>query len=165
MGVLQSYHEHMGRLVAEYGGTIDHRSGDGLMVFFNDPLPSEDPVKKAVEMALDMRATFNELNTDWSKQGYRLGFAVGIAGGYATLGIVGFEGRYDYTANGNAVNLAARLCDEAKDGEILISHKAYLEVEDRIEVEPVGERSFKGFTKPVTTYNVRKSLEQEESLM
>jgi len=157
MGVLQSYHERMGKLVAMYGGTIDHRSGDGLMVFFNDPIPTDEPIKNAVEMALDMRTSFNELNITWRKQGYELGFAVGIASGYATLGIVGFEGRYDYTANGNAVNLAARLCDEAKDGEILISHKAYVEVEDQIEVEEAGERRLKGFTQPVTTYNVRNS--------
>ena len=157
MNVLQSYHEHMGKWVATYGGTIDHRSGDGLMVFFNDPLPSDDPVMKAVEMALNMRATFNELNLDWSRQGYQLGFGVGIASGYATLGIVGFEGRYDYTANGNVVNLASRLCDEAKDGEILISRKAYIEVEDRIEAETAGERQFKGFARPVTVYNVKRS--------
>jgi len=158
MDVLQSYHEHMGKLVATYEGTIDHRSGDGLMVFFNDPLPSDDPVMKAVEMALEMRATFEELNVGWSKQGYQLGFGVGIASGYATLGIVGFEGRYDYTANGNVVNLASRLCDEAKNGEILISHKAYIEVEDQIEVEALGERRFKGFAQPVAAYNVRKAI-------
>lgn len=158
MGVLQSYHERMGKLVAAYGGTIDHRAGDGLMVFFNDPLPSDDPVAKAVKMALDMRTTFNEMNVRWKKQGYELGFGVGIASGYATLGIVGFEGRYDYTANGNVVNLASRLCDEAKDGEILISHKAYIEVEDRVDVETAGERRLKGFAQPVTAYNVKKSI-------
>ena len=154
MGVLQVYHENIGQLVAEHDGTIDHRAGDGLMVFFNDPLPCEEPVFRAVRLALSMRESFIDMNSDWTKRGYQLGFGVGIASGHATLGVVGFEGRYDYTANGNAVNLAARLCDEAGDGQILISHKAYIELDERIEAQPIGERTLKGFPSQITAYNI-----------
>lgn len=154
MAVLQQYHENFGQLVARHGGTIDHRAGDGLMVFFNDPLPVEEPVLKAVELALDMRQCFAEMNEDWSKRGYSLGFGAGIASGYATLGVVGHEGRYDYTANGNAVNLAARLCDTASNHQVLISDKAFLEVEQRIDVEYVDPLTLKGFPGQTTAYNV-----------
>lgn len=154
MNVLRQYHETMGEFVAAHQGTIDHRAGDGLMVFFNDPLPCEAPVLKAVTMSLQMRAAFDEMNGDWRKRGYQLGFGVGIASGYATLGIVGYEGRFDYTANGNVVNLASRLCDQAEDGQILMSHKAYIDVESEIETDPLGEMEFRGFTRPVQVYNV-----------
>ena len=154
MEVLQSYHEDMGKLVAEFGGTIDHRAGDGLMVFFNDPLPCDQPELKAMELALSMRARFDELNLKWKKQGYQLGFGIGIASGYATLGIVGYEDRYDYTANGNAVNLASRLCDTAADGQILISKKTYLAVEDQVEASEIGELTLKGIARPVVAYNL-----------
>ena len=154
MSVLQEYHERCGQLVAEYGGTIDHRAGDGLMVFFNDPLPCEEPVFKAVRLALAMGQEFIEMNTRWKKHGYDLGFGVGIASGYATLGVVGFEGRYDYTANGNVVNLAARLCDEADDGQILISHRAYVEVDELVSVEPTEDLILKGFANAVKAYNI-----------
>lgn len=155
MNVLQTYHQQVGRLVAEYGGTIDHRAGDGLMVFFNDPLPCEEPVLRAVELGLAIREAFAELNADWDKRRYGLGIGIGIASGYATLGIVGFEGRFDYTANGNPVNLAARLCDQARDGQILISQKALVEIEDRAQVEAVGELELRGFAKPAPVYDVR----------
>lgn len=154
MSVLQTYHETLGQLVAEHGGTIDHRAGDGLMVFFNDPIPCEDPVLKAVQLGLDMHRAFEHMNEDWKKHGYELGFGVGIASGYATLGVVGFEGRYDYTANGTVVNLAARLCDEASDGQTLVSHKAHIEVDDQVSVESVGDLMLKGFSSPITAYNV-----------
>ncbi|MDH3763809.1 MAG: adenylate/guanylate cyclase domain-containing protein [Gammaproteobacteria bacterium] len=154
MEVLQNYHEDMGKLVAEFGGTIDHRAGDGLMVFFNDPLPCDQPELMAMKLALSMRQRFDELNLNWQKQGYHLGFGIGIASGYATLGIVGYEDRYDYTANGNAVNLASRLCDTAADGQILISKKTYLAVEDQVEVSEIGELTLKGITKPVFAYNL-----------
>lgn len=101
-----------------------------------------------------MRQSFSDMNPDWEKHDYKLGFGVGIASGYATLGVNGFEKRYDYTANGNVVNLAARLCDEARDGQILISHKAYVEVNERVEVEPIGDLALKGFSSPIATYNV-----------
>lgn len=154
IGVLQDYHEAMGRLVARHEATIDHRAGDGLMVFFNDPLPCDKPFLKAVMLALDMRREFIRLNENWKKIGYELGFGVGISGGYATMGVVGYEGRYDYTANGNVVNLAARFCDQAADGEILISHKACIEVEDEVQAEPAGEFEAKGFRAPVKVYRV-----------
>jgi class 3 adenylate cyclase len=154
MNVLQAYHESLGQLVADYQGTIDHRAGDGMMVYFNDPLPCDEPVFRAVELALSMREHFVETNRDWCRRGYELGFGVGIASGYATLGIVGYEGRYDYTANGNAVNLCARLSDEAGDGQILIDHKTYIEVEDRVEVEAVGELELKGFSSKTRVYDL-----------
>jgi len=154
IGLLQSYHERLGRLVAEHNGTLAHRAGDGLMVLFNDPLPCDEPVLKAVMLALEMRSTFAELKEQWEKLGYQLGFGVGIANGYATIGVVGFEGRYDYTANGNVVNLASRLCGEAADGQILISHKAFAEVENDIEVERCRDFELKGIGKAVTAYNV-----------
>ena len=156
MEVLQSYHQHMGKLVARFGGTIDHRAGDGLMVFFNDPIPCDDPELKTVDLALSMRQLFDELNIAWKKQGYQLGFGIGIASGYATLGIVGYEDRYDYTANGNAVNLASRLCDSAGDGQILISKKTYLAVEDQVEVSELGELELKGIGKPVVVYDLKR---------
>lgn len=155
MEVLQSYHQQMGKLVAEYGGTIDHRAGDGLMVFFNDPLPCDDPELKAVDLALSMSERFEALNAAWQKQGYELGFGIGIASGYATLGIVGNEDRYDYTANGNAVNQASRLCDEARNGQILISKKTYLAIEDRVEVSEIGALTLKGIGKPVVVYDLK----------
>jgi class 3 adenylate cyclase len=155
INVLQAYHESLGQLVADYQGTIDHRAGDGMMVFFNDPLPCDEPVFRAVELALSMREHFVETNCDWCRRGYELGFGVGIASGYATIGIVGYEGRYDYTANGNAVNLCARLSDEAGDGQILIDHKTYIEVEDRVDVDAVGELELKGFSSKTQVYDLR----------
>ena len=154
MNVLQTYHESLGQLVADYQGTIDHRAGDGMMVFFNDPLPCDEPVLRAVELSLSMRERFNEMNRDWHRRGYELGFGVGIASGYATLGIVGYEGRYDYTANGNAVNLCARLSDEAGDGQILIDHKTYIEIEDKGEVKAAGELELKGFASTSRVYDL-----------
>ncbi len=159
MNVLQTYHEQVGRLISEHGGTIDHRAGDGLMVFFNDPLPCQEPVVSAVNLALAIRRAFAEMNIDWRKRGYDLGIGVGISSGYATLGIVGFEGRFDYTANGNAVNLAARLCSEARDGQILISHKALAEIEDRVEADLIGELELRGFARPILVHNVHALVE------
>jgi class 3 adenylate cyclase len=156
MDVLQTYHENMGRLVAEHGGTIDHRAGDGLMVFFNDPLPCEEPEMKAIDLALAMRELFNESNRKWSKQGYQLGFGIGIAAGYATLGLVGYQDRYDYTANGNVVNLASRLCDEAGDGQILISSKTYLAIEEEVEADRLDDLELKGIAKPVLVYDLKQ---------
>jgi len=155
MDVLQDYHAMMGRLIAEYGGTIDHRAGDGLMVFFNDPLPCKNPELQAVELALAMRQRFSESNRAWSRQGYQLGFGIGIASGYATLGIVGYQDRYDYTANGNVVNLASRLCDEAVDGQILLSGKTCIAIEEWVEAEQLGDLELKGISKPVPVYDLK----------
>ena len=124
------------------------------MVIFNDPLPCEDPAGDAVRLAVAMRERMGGLCTGWKRQGHRLGFGVGISLGYATIGMVGSEGRYDYTASGTAVNLAARLCDQAKDGEILLSPRAQVAVEDSFETETSGEISLKGMREPVEVFRL-----------
>lgn len=154
MDVLQSVHQRMGRLVAAHGGTIGYRAGDGLMVVFNDPLPCDDPVSRAAKLALEMRAAFTEVQDHWRKLGHDIGFGIGISYGYATLGLIGSEGRFDYTAIGNAVNIAARLCDRAEDGEILIDQRAQAEIEDKAEAEALGALDLKGVGKPVNAYRI-----------
>lgn len=154
MEVLQRYHETMGRLIYEHDGAIDHRAGDGIMIIFNDPIPCDEPALRAVRLALAMRLAMRPLTEEWRKLGHDLGFGVGVSLGYATLGMVGFEGRYDYTANGSAVNLAARLCDEARDGQILISGRAYATLDGAIEVEPLGSLDLKGFHRPIEAHSV-----------
>ena len=133
--VLQTYHEEMGKLIVAHGAGVDHRSGDGIMVLFNDPLPCDDPAGDAVRLAIAMQERMSELCAGWKRLGHRLGFGVGISLGYATIGMVGSEGRYDYTASGTAVNLAARLCDRAEDGEILLSPRTAAAIEDGFQVE------------------------------
>ena len=152
--VLQTYHEEMGQLINAHSAGVDHRSGDGIMVIFNDPLPCDDPAGDALRMALAMRERMAGLCKGWKRLGHRLGFGVGISLGYATVGMVGSEGRYDYTASGTAVNLAARLCDEAEDGEILLSPRAYTAVEDDFAAESRGEIAFKGIQAPVEVFKV-----------
>ena len=154
MEVLQRYHETMGRLIYEHDGAIDHRAGDGIMIIFNDPVLCDEPALRAVRLALTMRLAMRPLTEEWRKLGHDLGFGVGVSLGYATLGMVGFEGRYDYTANGSAVNLAARLCDEARDGQILISGRAYATLDGAIEVEPLGSLDLKGFHRPIEAHSV-----------
>jgi class 3 adenylate cyclase len=154
MGVLGGYHAAMGELIRRYEGTLDHFAGDGLMVFFNDPLPQPDHAERAVRMACAMRERAAELARGWRKQGHELDFGVGIAVGYATLGRIGFEGRYDYTAIGTAVNLAARLCDEATAGQILVSGRLHGIVEELVEAESVGELMLKGFHRPVAAFSI-----------
>ncbi|MEM7683762.1 MAG: GAF domain-containing protein [Pseudomonadota bacterium] len=147
--VLQTYHEEMGKLINEHDAGVDHRMGDGIMVLFNDPLPCEDPAGEAVRLALAMRTRMDEMCQTWKRLGHRLGFGVGISLGYATVGMVGYEGRYDYTASGTAVNIAARLCDHAEDGEILLSPRAWTAVEDRITATSRGEVAFKGINREI----------------
>ena len=154
MGVLREYHTEMGKLILAYEGTLERFTGDGMMIFFNDPVPMPDPEERAIRMALAMRDRVAELIVTWRKRGYELDFGVGIAQGYATIGAIGFEGRWDYGAIGTVTNLAARLCGEAKPCQILISKRLLGKVEEFIEVEPVGELTLKGFHRPVTTYNV-----------
>ena len=154
MELLRAYHEEIGKLVFKFEGTIDHRAGDGLMVIFNDPVPCDAPVERALRLAFAMRDRVRKLGKDWQKRGYKLGFGIGITSGYATLGIVGFEGRFDYTANGNVVNLAARLCDIAKNDEIIISQNAYAEIENLVRVEQLPDLHLKGISKPVHALNV-----------
>ena len=157
MDVLQKVHRHMGQLVAEHGGTIGYRSGDGLMVIFNDPLPCDEPVRRAVELALEMKTAFGGVQAHWRNLGHEIGFGIGVSYGYATLGLIGSEGRYDYTAIGNVVNIAARLCDRADDGEVLIDKRSCVEIEGRAKIEPTGPLDLKGIGKPVEAYKVTGS--------
>jgi class 3 adenylate cyclase/FixJ family two-component response regulator len=152
LGVLREYHRAMGELIVKHQGTLEHFAGDGMMVFFNDPLPVERHELQAVGMACAMRERFDELARAWQKRGYELGFGVGIATGYATLGRIGFEGRYDYGAVGNVVILAQRLSAEAKAGQILLSQRVQAAVEADAETTAVGEVVLKGFTRPVPAF-------------
>lgn len=154
MDVLRSYHEEMGRLINNWEGTIEHRAGDGIMVIFNDPLPCDDPVGRAVSLAIEMRSRMDGLREDWQRREIDLGFGVGLTLGYATLGMVGFEGRYDYTANGSSVNLAARLCDEAAPGQILATRKTLAMSEVQVETEELEPRQLKGVGQLVTPVNI-----------
>ena len=150
--VLHDYHAAMGRLITEHEGTLDRFAGDGILVFFNDPLPIPEPGKRAARMALAMRAAFGGLRERWLESGYDLDLGIGIARGYATLGAFGFEERFDYSAIGGVVNLAARLCGEAKAGEILIDQRTRAALGDTFMVEPVRKMVLKGFVQPVTAY-------------
>ena len=154
MLVLRAYHEAMGELIFRHEGTLERFAGDGLMVFFNDPVPCPDPAARAVRMAVGMRERVGELEMEWRKRGFRLEFGVGIALGYATLGKIGFEGRFDYGAIGTVTNLAARLCDAARGGQILVSQRVHAAVEGQVEAEPLGELALKGFLKPTPAFNV-----------
>jgi class 3 adenylate cyclase len=156
MAVLQQYHEALGELIFRHEGTLERFVGDGVVVLFNDPLPCPDPAARALHMAVAMRERIAELSQIWRKHGHELGFGVGIAQGYATLGRIGFEGRFDYAAIGPVSNLASRLCDEAADGEILISTRARAAIEDLIEAERVGDLTLKGFVRPVPAYRVHR---------
>src|SRR5947209_5828754 len=154
MSVLHEYHAVLGKLIHKYEGTLDRFAGDAIMVFFNDPIPCPDPNLRAVQMALDMREQVAKLLTAWRKQGHDLGFGLGVAHGYATLGRIGFEGRFDYAAIGTVVNLAARLCSEASDGKILIDRKVHAAIEMLAITEPAGELLLKGLHRPIATFNV-----------
>jgi adenylate cyclase len=150
--VLGDYHAAMGRLIVEHEGTLDRFAGDGILVFFNDPFPLPEPGKRAATMALAMRARFDELRTQWQKTGYDLDLGMGIARGYATLGAFGYEGRFDYTAVGRVVNLAARLCGEAKPGQILIDQRTRAALGDAFRSEVLGPVVLKGFAQPVPVF-------------
>jgi class 3 adenylate cyclase/AmiR/NasT family two-component response regulator len=154
MSVMQEYHSVLGTIIHKYEGTVERFAGDAIMVFFNDPLPCSDPNLRATQMAIEMREQVGQLLVKWRKHGYELGFGVGIAHGYATLGRIGFEGRYDYGAVGTVVNLAARLCADAKDGQILIEGKVHSAIEETTSTEPAGELTLKGIHRPVRVFNV-----------
>jgi adenylate cyclase len=154
MGVLREYHAEMGRLVLEHEGTLERFTGDGMMVFFNDPVEVENPPERAIRMALAMREAVTRLAVGWRKRGWDLGLGVGVAQGYATIGAIGFEGRWDYGAIGTVTNLAARLCSEAKAGQILIPSRVAALVEELIKAEEVGALTLKGLARPVPTWSV-----------
>ena len=158
MALLREYHAAIGGIINKYGGTLERYAGDGVMVVFNDPIPVDNPALQAVLMAIDMRAAIEVLIEKWRKLGHDIGFGIGIAHGFATLGTIGFEGRFDYAAIGTVSNVASRLCDEAKPGQILISPRVLMAVEDTISVEPVGEFKLKGISRPLATYNVLSAV-------
>jgi adenylate cyclase len=151
---LREYHGALGPLVSQFEGTLDQFSGDGIMVFFNDPVPCPDPAARAVNMAMAMREAAGKLITDWRERGRDLGFGAGIAQGYATLGQIGFSERSGYTAIGTVCNVAARLCAEAKDGQILLSQRINVALKGSVATEQVGALALKGLTQPVVAYNV-----------
>jgi adenylate cyclase len=152
--LLRDYHAALGQIIMKYGATVEHFAGDGVMVIFNDPVPIDRPELQAVQMALDMRDAIGTLSEKWRRLGHDIGFGIGISQGFATLGTIGFEGRFDYAAVGTVSNIASRLCDEAKAGQILISPRVLMAVEDEVKVEPVGELTLKGIRRPMTAYNV-----------
>jgi adenylate cyclase len=154
MTVLREYHEALGASIIKYSGTLERYAGDGVMVVFNDPVPVESPALQAVLMALEMRDAIAALTETWRRWGHDIGFGIGIAHGFATLGTIGFEGRFDYAAIGTVSNVASRLCDEAKPGQILISPRVLMAVENAVTVEPVGEFALKGIRRPLAAYNV-----------
>jgi adenylate cyclase len=154
MTVLREYHHAMGTLIFQFEGTLERFTGDGMMVFFNDPLPCPDPCVRAVRMAVAMRQHMARLLEKWRKSGYDLNFGIGIAHGYATLGMIGFEGRVDYAAIGPVTNLASRLCDEAQGGQILISQRVLAAVDACVQAEPAGEFVLKGLSEPVPAFHV-----------
>jgi len=154
MGVLREYHAAMGEIILTHEGTLERFTGDGMMVFFNDPVPVPDPQARALRMALAMRARVEALTGRWRKLGFDLHLGMGVAQGYATLGAIGFEGRWDYGAIGTVSNLAARLCSEAKPGQVLISQRVLASVEEVVDYEPVGELVLKGFHRSVPAFTV-----------
>jgi adenylate cyclase len=154
MGVLREYHAEMGKLILEHEGTLERFTGDGMMIFFNDPVLVPNPAERAIRMAVAMRERVNDLSAGWRKRGYDLALGVGIAEGYATLGAIGFEGRWDYGAIGTVTNLAARLCSEAKGGQVLVTSRVAGAVEDLVDCEEVGALTLKGLLRPVPTFSV-----------
>ena len=154
MALLRDYHAAIGEIIIKYSGTLERYAGDGVMVVFNDPVPVDKPALQAVLMALEMRDVIGALTEKWRRLGHDIGFGIGIAHGFATLGTIGFEGRFDYAAIGTVSNVASRLCDEAKPGQILISPRVFMAVEDAVTVEPIGEFALKGIRRPISAYNV-----------
>jgi class 3 adenylate cyclase len=155
MLVLREYHTALGVLVDKFEGTVERFVGDGLLVIFNDPLPCPDPSMRAVQMAVEMRDAIAKLAAKWNRSGHDIGFGIGIAHGYATLGTVGYEGQFQYSVTGKVANLASRLCDHAKNGQILIDVNVFNAVETRADAEFTEELSLKGFSRPVKAFNVR----------
>ena len=155
MAVLGEYHDALGPLIHRYEGTLERFTGDGMLVLFNDPVPCPDPALRAARLAVEMREAVASLARSWIARGHEIGFGVGIAQGYATLGRIGFEGRSDYTSIGTVTNLAARLCDEAKDGQILVTRRIAAAIDNLAEFEPLGDLALKGLSRPVSVLNLR----------
>jgi adenylate cyclase len=155
MSVLGEYHSSLGPLIHHYEGTLDRFAGDGLIVFFNDPVPCPDPALRAVRLAVAMREAVASLTRSWASRGHEIGFGVGIAQGYATLGRIGFADRFDYSAIGTVTNLAARLCDTARDGQILVTRRIAAAIDSVAEFDPLGDLEIKGLSRPVAVLNVR----------
>jgi CheY-like chemotaxis protein/class 3 adenylate cyclase len=155
MGVLREYHQATGKLILQYEGTLEHFTGDGITVLFNDPIPVPNPAERAVRMALAIRECVKEMSVDWSRRGYDLGLGIGIAQGFATIGAIGFEQRWDYSAIGSVTNLAARLCGEAAANQILISQKVRVGVESFAEMDEEQVLRLKGFHRPIISYRVQ----------
>jgi len=164
MALLRDYHAAIGKIIIKYSGTLERYAGDGVMVIFNDPVPVENPALQAVLMALEMRGAIGALTEKWRRLGHDIGFGIGIAHGFATLGTIGFEGRFDYAAIVTVSNVASRLCDEAKAGQILISPRVMMAVENAVTVELVGEFALKGIRRPLAAYNVLAQCSQIEAL-
>jgi adenylate cyclase len=158
MALLREYHGAIGEIIVRYSGTLERYAGDGVMVVFNDPIPVDNPALQAVQMALEMREAIGALTEKWRQLGHEIGFGIGIAHGYATLGTIGFEGRFDYAAIGTVSNVASRLCDEAKPGQILISPRVLMAAKDAATIEPVGEFELKGIRRPLAAYNVLAAM-------
>jgi len=154
MGVLSEYHAVLGELIDRYEGTLERFTGDGVMVFFNDPFPIDEPARRAMEMAIAIRDRVGDLAAQWDRRAIDLSIGIGVAQGFATLGRIGFEGRFDYAAIGSVTNLAARLCAAASGGQILVAQRAFAAVEDLIDASPVGELDVRGFSRPVRAYAV-----------
>lgn len=154
MDLLSDYHAAMGNLVERYGGTLEHFAGDGVMIFFNDPVPVDRPAVKAVRMAIELQKAFEPIARAWAKRGHKVALGVGVAQGEATLGVIGFEKRWEYSAIGAVPNLAARLCGQAQGGEILVDTVTCTSVSDVVEVEPAGPLQLRGFTQPVAAFRV-----------
>lgn len=154
MGVIREFHTTMGKLILQFEATVGWFAGDGLMIWFNDPIPCPDPAARAVRIAVAMRGAMTELISKWKRRGHDLDFSAGIALGYATLGQIGFDGRYDYGAVGSVMNLASRLKDEAREGQILVSERIFAEVENVVDAEVAGDLILKGFIKPVSAYSI-----------
>jgi class 3 adenylate cyclase len=155
MRVLREFHAEMGKLILEYEGTLERFTGDGIMVFLNDPVVVPNPAQRALHMALAMHERVSELRISWLKHGYELSLGIGMAQGFATIGAIGYEGRIDYAALGTVTNLAARLCGEARDGQILTNRKTLSEFEHLVDFEPLGDLNLKGFAKPIAAFNIK----------
>ena len=165
IALLRSYHAEMGKLIFKFGGTVEHFVADGLMVFFNDPVPCQDHTEKAVRLSMGMRDRVKELRTGWLQKGYDLDLGIGLAAGYAAVGNIGFEGQLDYSAVGNVTNLASRLCGAAKGGQILTDQKTLTQIDNLVQAEPLEELHLKGFVRPVRAFDIvslRRHVEVEK---